>query len=177
MRNKGFHRLLVKSGLGKDLCAKTKKGFFKNSGEVFMNISVDGSLLIQILNFVVLIVALNLVLYKPIRKILGERKNSMDGLAEEIIRLQAEGTACVESVKAGLKKARILGVTEKDAVIERAKNREKDRLANVEADLRREQESFRKRVASEVDEARKTLQKQVDDFAMTIAEKILGRTV
>lgn len=142
-----------------------------------MNISVDGSLLIQILNFVVLILALNLVLYRPIRKILKKRGDSIDGLAEEIVRLQAEGDACVESIKAGLKKARILGVTEKDAIIDRVKAREKERLANMDADLRRDLESFRTRIASEVDEARKNLHKQVDGFASAIAEKILGRAM
>lgn len=142
-----------------------------------MDISVDGSLLIQILNFIVLIVALNFILYKPIRQILKKRGDSIDGMAEEIVRLQAEGTACVESIKAGLKKARILGVTEKDDIISRVKAREKERLAHMEADQRRELESFRTRIASEVDDARKNLNKQVDVFASAIAEKILGRTI
>lgn len=142
-----------------------------------MNISVDGSLLVQIVNFILLIVALNFILYRPIRGILKKRGDAIDGLAEEIVRLQAEGTACVESVKAGLKKARILGVTEKDAIIDRVKAREKERIANIEADLKREMDSFRKRMNSEVDEARKTLRKDVGKFSSAIAEKILGRAV
>ena len=43
-------------------------------------VSVDGSIVVQIVNFLLLIWILNMVLYKPIRKILLERKEKIAGL-------------------------------------------------------------------------------------------------
>jgi F-type H+-transporting ATPase subunit b len=46
-------------------------------------VSVDGSIVVQIVNFLVLIWILNMVLYKPIRKILLDRKEKMTGLQSD----------------------------------------------------------------------------------------------
>lgn len=142
-----------------------------------MNIGVDGSLGIQILNFVVLIVVLNAVLYKPIRGILGKRKDTVEGLELSISRMRAEGDACLESVRAGIREARTSGVKEKNAVIESVSAEEKRRIAEIQEGVQKDLEAFRARIAGEAEEARKTLTAQVDVFASAIAEKILGRAI
>ena len=43
-------------------------------------IKIDASVVLQIVNFVFLIVVLNVVLFKPVRKILRQRKEKVDGL-------------------------------------------------------------------------------------------------
>ena len=47
-------------------------------------VNVDVSLLIQIINFIVLIWVLNLVLYKPIRNILIQRKEKVANLEKRL---------------------------------------------------------------------------------------------
>ena len=47
-------------------------------------VSIDGSLIIQIVNFIFLIWILNVVLYKPIRKVLIQRKEKIAGLEQKI---------------------------------------------------------------------------------------------
>ena len=54
-------------------------------------ISIDSSLLIQIVNFLFLIWALNVILYKPIRGILLKRKTYVTDLEEGVE--QADGAA------------------------------------------------------------------------------------
>ncbi|MCW7755094.1 ATPase [Desulfobotulus sp. H1] len=142
-----------------------------------MNISVDGSLGIQILNFVVLIVVLNVVLYKPIRGILAKRRQTVEGLESSISRMRSEGDACLEAVKAGIKEARTSGVREKDAVVERVSAEEKKRIAEIQEGIQKDLEAFRVRIAAEAEEARKALTSRADVFASAIAEKILGRAI
>ncbi|WP_179953287.1 ATPase [Desulfobotulus mexicanus] len=142
-----------------------------------MNISVDGSLGVQILNFVVLIVVLNAVLYKPIRQILAKRRDTVEGLSSAISRMQSEGDECLEAVKAGIREARTRGVKEKDAVIESVSAEEKKRVAEIQEGIQKDLEAFRMRIAGEAEEARKALASQADVFASAIAEKILGRAI
>ena len=47
-------------------------------------VSVDGSIVLQIANFLLLIWIMNMVLYRPIRKILLERKEKMAGMQSDI---------------------------------------------------------------------------------------------
>ena len=43
-------------------------------------VNIDGTLFVQIANFIILIFVLNSVLYRPIRKILKEREEKVNGL-------------------------------------------------------------------------------------------------
>ena len=72
-------------------------------------VSVDVSLIVQIINFIILIFLLNFVLYKPIRNILAQRKQKVDGFQKDI-------DTCIESAKEkeeafsqGIKNARAPG--------------------------------------------------------------------
>ena len=47
-------------------------------------VSIDGSLFIQIANFIFLILVLNMVLFKPIRKVLVQRQEKISGLEKDI---------------------------------------------------------------------------------------------
>ena len=50
-------------------------------------ISLDSSILIQLVNFLLLIVILNILLYKPILSIIDKRKKLLEESDEEIKRL------------------------------------------------------------------------------------------
>ncbi len=53
-------------------------------------INIDVSVAIQVINFIFLIWVLNLILYKPIRKILLQRKEKMTGLEKGINTFMAD---------------------------------------------------------------------------------------
>lgn len=138
-------------------------------------VSVDGSLFIQIINFIVLIWVLNMVLYKPIRNILAQRRNKVEGLGQDIETTLKDATAKKEAFAEGLKEARAKGVQEKDALIEEAAREEKtiteDLMRKAQADLA----EVRTKIAADVDNVKSVLEKEVDAFADDICKKILGR--
>ena len=142
-----------------------------------MNISVDWTLGLQILNFIVLIVVLNSVLYKPIRGILAKRKATVEGLEGDIARLSTEAADCETAIAAGIKDARTRGLKEKNARIDTASAEEQAMIAEIQASVQTELADFRQRIAVEADGVRKELDKQVDAFASAIGTKILGRSV
>ncbi len=53
-------------------------------------VSVDYSVIIQIINFIILIWVLNMVLYKPIRSILSQRNEKISGMEQGIDTLNAD---------------------------------------------------------------------------------------
>ena len=91
-------------------------GMAMGSGEEGAAITVlpDKSVFLQIVNFLFLVWIMNVLVYKPIRKILLERKSKVDGLREGI---ETKETKALEKDKAyavGLKKARAKGLEEKE---------------------------------------------------------------
>ncbi|MBF0303618.1 MAG: ATP synthase F0 subunit B [Desulfamplus sp.] len=138
-------------------------------------VSVDGSLFIQIVNFLFLLYALNLVLFKPVRKILLERKEKIDSLDKGIQSLSSKASDKDNSYKEGLKLARTEGLKQKETFVEQASQEEKEILERINKKAQANLAAIRNQVAEESEKARLALEKEVDAFAKAIGEKILGR--
>jgi F-type H+-transporting ATPase subunit b len=140
-------------------------------------INVDGSLFIQMVNFVVLIWALNFVLYRPIRGILAQRREKIEGLEQGIATYEQDLSEKEQAIQAGIKQAREKGQKEKEELEEQAREQERRMMEQINEKARSDMAEIRERVGREVESVRKSLQPQVDQFADQISEKILGRAL
>lgn len=140
-------------------------------------ISVDGSLFIQIANFLILIWALNILVYKPIRKILLQRREKVSGTQESIAAYQQEAMDQDQAYLKGVRSARVEGLKKKEAFIDEAGAEEKKILAKINEKAQSDLAAIRAKVASDAETVRAALSKEIDSFAEAISQKILGRTV
>jgi len=120
---------------------------------------------------------LNLVLYRPIRKMLHQRNEKVNGLEKSIqtsLRDVREKDAAFSN---GILMAREKGRQEKDAMVNAAAEEEKRIIEAIHRKAQQELDAVRKRIASETQDVRAALQKEIDEFARIIGHKILGRSV
>ena len=135
----------------------------------------DASVFIQIINFLFLIWVLNLIVYKPIRNILVQRKEKFSGLETDIETAESKAAAQDEAFASGIKDARVRGLKQKEALLQAASDEEKELIGKINEKSQAELAKVREQIAREADGAREALMKEVGDFAGTISEKILGR--
>jgi F-type H+-transporting ATPase subunit b len=138
-------------------------------------VEINGTILIQIANFLVLIFVLNIVLFKPIRSILRQRKEKMQGI-ESIV--QSTGQQAQERNQAysdGIKEARAKGQKEKEALMKAASDEEQAMVAKINAKAQQELAAVKASIAKDTDAVRDALAKEIDAFAGAITQKILGR--
>jgi F-type H+-transporting ATPase subunit b len=140
-------------------------------------ISIDGSVFIQIINFLILIWILNLVLYKPIRNIIIQRKEKISGLETDIGTAETKAVAQDQAFADGIKQARANGLKQKETLMQAAADEEKELIGKINEKAQTELVKVREQIASEADDVRQALMKDVDDFAGAISQKILGRAV
>ena len=140
-------------------------------------VSVDGSIFIQIVNFIVLIWVLNMVLYKPIRKILAQRREKVAGFGRGIEACITDANAKKEAFSEGIKQARAKGVLAKDVLREEAAHEEKGMIDEIMQKAQADLAEVRAKIAKDADDVRLALEKEVDSFADEICKKILGRAV
>jgi F-type H+-transporting ATPase subunit b len=140
-------------------------------------VSVDVSIFIQIINFLVLIWVLNLVLYKPIRNILIQRKEKMAALENSAETSLEEAKAREEAFEQGIKAARLKGLKERDSFLQEAGEEEKRIVGEINAKAQAELVSVREQIAKDAASVRAVLQEEVDGFAKAIGQKILGRAI
>lgn len=140
-------------------------------------ISIDKSLVLQIVNFVFLIWILNIVLYKPIRRMLLQRKEKISGLEKSIHTSLRDAKEKDDSLAAGVKAAMEMGLKEKEALLNSAAEDEKRILAAIQKKAEARLATVRRQIEKDAENARIALQAEVDSFAEAIGERLLGRSV
>ena len=140
-------------------------------------IELNLSFVIQLINFGILVLVLNLFLFKPIRKVLADRRQVIDSAREKTVSVDAEVQGKMAQYEARLHAAKAeagahradalkLAQAEETAVLEKARKQASESLASI-----------RDRVAKEAAEARELLKKQAEILSGDICEKILGRSL
>lgn len=135
----------------------------------------DGSALIQMVNFLILLFVLNQVLFRPIRNVLIERKAKIDGMRSDAEKAANNMVAGEETYKNGLRSARTEGLSQKEAFVEEANQEEKEIIDRINKKAQANLAEIKEQVAAETEQARKVLDGEVEAFAKSIGEKILGR--
>lgn len=135
------------------------------------------SLSIQIANFLLLIFLLNIIVYRPIRNILGKRKDDMastEGLTQALAQKTAQGS---QSLEAHITDTRKQGNKEREALRSEG-NQEEERMLKDTYSLVQDKID---KARGELEEARllarDSLQSEVKGFSANLVEKILGRGI
>ncbi len=127
-------------------------------------INVDGSVFIQIANFIFLIWVMNMILYKPIRKVLLQRKEKVSGLERSIADFSAQALDKENALASGIKEARASGLKEKQALIQSGSDEEKIVIENINTKAQAELAKSREKIAKDAESVRISLQKELDTF-------------
>jgi F-type H+-transporting ATPase subunit b len=138
-------------------------------------ISIDSSLFIQIINFVLLIGILNIVLYRPIRNILIQRREMIQGLEQSIDEYQKDSKEKDDAFARGIKEARLKGQKAKDALLQEAAEQERAMIDEINRKAQENLVKIQKKIEKEMKTVNASLLKEVDSFAQIIGQKILGR--
>jgi F-type H+-transporting ATPase subunit b len=140
-------------------------------------ISLDSTILIQAVNFLLLIAILNILLYKPILSIIEQRRKRFDDSEEEIKRLNAtvDQKAAEYEHKLQTAKQDALGV--KSDILKEAADQAKAIIEQKREKIPAMMTEFQQRVNQEVESARQVLNRQSQTISKEIAEKVLGRSI
>ena len=142
-----------------------------------VSINLDFSLVVQMVNFLLLLVVMNHFLYRPIRKMLDERKALFDRLKEKAAKAKAE----IENGEA--EKARLnaeslrQGLGLKNEFVAKGQEQEKSILTEANELAQRQINDGRAKLTQSLNAARESLKKDVEGIAKEMAEKILGRGI
>lgn len=140
-------------------------------------ITIDLTMPLHIINMLLLIVIMNVVLYRPIRSILIERDKKLSGLAKEIEDFEKNSNLRLEEFNRKLAEARTKGKAEFEAVKGSATSASAEQLAGIRKEAEAAKSAQLSTIQGQVSAAQQTLKGQLEGFAADMATKILGRAV
>ena len=137
----------------------------------------DYTLFLQLANFLILLFILNIILYKPVRRILGKRKAEVDGLQNSVSELGGKANRFAGELEEGTSQARKTGYQEKESLKSEGLEEEKAVLKEAATASGERMGQARVELEKTLLKARGALEKELSLFSKELAEKILGRTV
>jgi F-type H+-transporting ATPase subunit b len=140
-------------------------------------VSLDYSLGIQIVNFLLLIFILNVLLYKPILGMIDKRKKQFEDSDAEIRRLQKTVEQKMAAYEEKLRQAKAAAVEQKNELIRQGAEEAKTVIDAVRAEIPGMMEQFHTRMDGEIGAAKKILTDHSQQLSVEIAEKVLGRSL
>jgi F-type H+-transporting ATPase subunit b len=112
-------------------------------------LELDGTLLVQLVNFIVFLAILNVIFFKPVGAAIARRRAYVDGLKRDIEQLQADAKSLrgqAEEHRAvarreadeAIARARVEAGKESDAIVGAAQTRASEIVVQAHADVGRE---------------------------------------
>jgi F-type H+-transporting ATPase subunit b len=140
-------------------------------------IELNLAFVVQLINFGILVLVLNIFLYKPIRKVLSDRRQVIDSAREKAVAVDAEVQAKMAQYEARLREAKTEAGISRAEALKQAQIEETELLEKARKEASNTLATIRSRVTKEAADARELLKKQAESLSGDICEKILGRSL
>jgi F-type H+-transporting ATPase subunit b len=140
-------------------------------------ISLNWTLILQFINFIVLLYLLNRILFQPLRAVMDKRRETIDGSHARARDLQADIDDKMNRYQQQLSEAKKLANDERAQLRKLAGEEESKMIATAQSNATSRMEQIREQVGQESTRASQTLKKESAALAQQIATKILGRSL
>ena len=135
------------------------------------------SIVIQIINFLVLLFLLNIIVYKPIRGMLNKRREEMDSSLNMTDELKRKIEKYSTEVEENIDSTRKQGLKERVSLRNNGLASEKELLQNAYSQVEEALGKAKNEIKEKINSARVSLQQEMESFSRELAEKILGRSL
>jgi F-type H+-transporting ATPase subunit b len=140
-------------------------------------ISLDKSLIIQFFNFVVLLLILQRLLYRPFLAKMAERTQAIQKSLDEAQAARAEAARQQEENETRLRAAHAEAAAIRAQALKDAADEQKRLVDAARAESQRLVETAKAQMDADVRRARDELRREVADLATAVAEKLVRRSL
>ena len=140
-------------------------------------ISVDFTLVIQFINLIVLMVALNMFLFRPIRAVMAARKDEIEGGQLRADELQESIESRMAEYDEKLKQARMTAGDARTKLKSEGQAEETTILSAAYEEASASLASIKESVTAEKNKVRDALKKETEEMAKMVSSSVLGRSL
>ncbi len=140
-------------------------------------VDVNGTLLIQILNFVILCAILGHFCYKPVLKVLDDRKNRIKNDLDNAAKSKEDAAQLKESYEVALREAQTKAQEIVDKAVKEAKVQAQAQIDEAHEAIAKTKEQASQQIERERKDALEDLKAQVAILSCDIAAKIISKNM
>lgn len=140
-------------------------------------IDIDKTLLFQLINFLVLLIVLNFILFKPIRKIMQEREQGISGAFGDAKAAQDRVQSLLENYNTSLAETKQKATSAYNTLYQQGLDAQRDMIAAERAKAGEALDKARAEITAASAAARADLRSEAERLSQEITSKLLGRAV
>ncbi len=140
-------------------------------------IDINVSLLIQLANFLILLIALNFILFKPIRQIMQEREQGISSALEDAKAAQNRMQGLLEQYNASLAESKQKAAATYNTIYQQGLDKQRETISAERTKAGEMLDKARAEIAAAANSARTDLKKEAERLSQEITSKMLGRAV
>lgn len=138
-------------------------------------VELNGTLLIQILNFVILVAILAKVAYGPMMKVLDDRRARIQNDLNTAASARSDAKKLKESYEAQLRDAQVRAQDIVNKAVKEAQAQAQVQMDEVRHAIAKEKDAASRQIEQERQDALRELKGQVAELSCEIASKIIGQ--
>jgi F-type H+-transporting ATPase subunit b len=140
-------------------------------------IDINVSLLFQLVNFIVLLIALNFILFKPIRQIMQEREQGISSSFSDAKAAQERTQNLLEQYNASIAEAKQKAATTYNTIYQQGLDAQRDMISAERTKAGEMLDKAQAEIVAAANAARTDLRKEAERLSQEITSKLLGRAV
>ena len=140
-------------------------------------ISLDISILYQVVLFIFLLLVLNKILFQPYLTLLGDRERRTSGAQHDSVDLEHEGARLRAQYEEKIAQGHATALAEREGILQVAREEREKILGQARQEAAQHLEHARQEIAAALQVERRLAAAEAATIAADIASKVLGRKV
>ncbi len=138
-------------------------------------ISINGTLLFQLISFLLFLFIINRLMFRPLRSVMSERDSHINKIQQDIVDTENEFENLTNHFKQEEAAVKNEAFELQKEFEDMGKHQKEDILASVGQEIETLKERAQKEIEAQISEARKDIGKESEALVFSIMEKILDR--
>ncbi len=139
-------------------------------------ISINETLILQIISFLIFLFIINRIMFRPLRKVMNERESYIENIQKDIIAAENQFEDLTNQIQAQEKAVRNEAFAQKEQLEASGGQQAAEILASTREEINTLRAEAQKEVDARISAARKYVQKESQDLAKNIIETVLYRS-
>ncbi len=138
-------------------------------------ISINETLIFQVISFLIFLFIINRILFRPMRRTMADRETYIENIQKDIIDAQSQIKDLTKQIQKQEKAIRNEAFEQQTKLEASGSQQAEELLASVRKEVNDSKEQARINIEAQIAAARKHIQKESEDLAKNIMEKVLHR--
>jgi F-type H+-transporting ATPase subunit b len=139
-------------------------------------ISINETLIFQIISFLIFLFIINRIMFRPLRKVMNERETYIENVQKDIVEAESQFEDLTNQIQAQENDVRDEAFKQKEQLEASGSQQADEIMASTREEINALRAEAKKDVDARISAARKHVQKESEDLAKQIIETVLYRS-